>query len=893
MPVDVGVSIPYQETHPRSSGRAFSDHTIEESDDAFIANLIVQFQGQWVTGQDDFFKCIMPITYYKGNGLMIKIKTYQIKAVAYDPRPLGVSAQSTVQSAQEYMVTMTRWGLRIKYNTDSIQTPEGMQAFKERLVQYKAAAINTMMSHGMDAINRAAFQDPLAELNLQFQKQEAQTIQNLNTKYHRDLVGCINNSTGALKRAITSFNTIFAYYSGMTKYILMCPETYAMLQNRPWAPDIPEFAVEGITRNRKVATGGGRAPSGHPDVDCIIIPQLPRNSAGKMYSPLERRVYASTYMYFESPVPNPSMAFKNTSLSVYDIDLDSKTNLTATAIMNADPMLQKAVNVDNFDHNDFANKNVPDEGKMFVLAKNGLNNVVNYTDDARIPDFGNYMGGDMVNLIEGFNAYAASQTWQRQREDLPATTSPWGTSINAILSWQRNPLRRTLLSATDPNITIQINGNAPRRLQDLFKIHATVYDTIIHDKAIASLNGGVFFGADAYATNAERERFGVAIMWMEILYTIHTLRPDVFNRHADTFAKFRAPHFLFLRETTKEACFSRLRAEPDAQTMQANWAAQTPATKAISPSPYITISDYLSTVGQSFDTMIHTFKRMSWSPVPYIVVKPANVAVGYRMVFTTGQIGQIFVRLDGTFEGLDVASNMGDVETAMHCGAAVTRRQEVGFLDNGHVKMEGPTIAHRLPETGADLKSFAAQLRILIKGPNVRTIKNTPTLMAVPVCGHATGENKLEVQFYSGIAEARKDVEKRCSHQNTVSVETECTLNASLYLAYAGFLAPYGSKGAEGTCGTLDNFLDDQDEEAPGNTTFCITRFRNPQGGAYQYYLEPFTHSTYVGSSEAIQRDGNCCFGIIKDKNTGTFRSGGLGSGGGELAPTIQAIRVQ
>jgi len=888
MPNDVGVSIPYQDAHPRSSGRAFSDHTLEESDDAFLASLIVQFQGQWVTGQDAFFK-VMPIVYYRGDGTMIKVKTFQIKAVAFDPRPLGVSAQSTVQSAQEYMVTMTRWGLRLKYNTDSIQSPEGLNAFKERLAQFKAAAINTMMSHGMAAINAAASDDPLSDMNLQFQKHELRNIQNLNTKFHRDLVGCMNNSTGALRRAITSFNQIFAYYSGMTRHILMCPETYAMLQNRPWAPDVPEFAVESITRSRKVATGGGCAPSGHPDVDCIIIPQLPRDSAGKMYNPLQRRVYASTYMYFESPVPSPETPFKQTSLAAYDIDLDSQTTLSARSILNADPMLQSAPADNEFAHRTFDTRNAMLGPLWFIL-----NTPANDPDGSKnaYPKFDEFLGTreKVEQLCNAFKGYALTQTWGLQFQELPANASPWGISIETIYSWKHSPFRRALMSATNMEA---IPGDAINK--DVYTIHNAVHKFILkkEDVRFDGAASGSLFGADKGFEPDELYFFGVAIMWLEVLCALKTGHSAIFKSHENEFAQLRSPHFLFLRKATQDACFARLRAEPYAASMKANWNDQGQFVRAFSLSPYITVPDFLRTVGGKFDNMINIFKAMSWSPVAYVVIKPANVALGFRMVFVTGPIGQIFVRLDGTFEGLDVGSNMADIETAMHVGALVTRRQEVCYLDNGHLKLDGPTIAFRLEENASTTKKFAQKLRGLINRSTAQNTKHVATLLPVPVCGHATGENKLEVQFYKEITTVVNEVKKKNETDITYSHENQCTHNISLYLAYSGFKASHGSKGAVGTCATLDEYIDEHDRDGLETGTQCVTRFRDPETGEYHFYLEPSSHFIKMGSTEVSFREGNSCIGVIKDRISAYDRSGNLGSGGGEVASTIQRIRTQ
>ena len=929
MAANTGFTIPYKENLARTSGRNFSDHTIEESRDGFMLNLVVEFQRRAVDSNDPFFVHIMPIVYYRGNGTRIHITTFSIKAVAYDPRPLGVSAQSTTQSATEYMVDMERFGLKLKYNTDSLQTPEGRDQFKNRLLQFQQAGINTIMAHGMAAINNASKRDAMSLLQLQITRSELRDIQNLNTKRTRDLVGCINNSTGALKRAISTFNKIFSYYSGMTRFILMHPDTYAMLQHRPWAPDIPEYAVEAITTNRKVATGGAMAPSGHPDVSCILIPPIPRNSAGAMYNPMERLVYASTYMYFESPMPDTYSGAVDTYLAAYDTDNDTLTNISSKEIMDADPMLPPATQAAMLEPftkcTDTACPANPlldnNDGQFRVLDIHSGSRVpagrdFGYrTDEAGVVrEYGSVVeaarnhGAPINNLtIEKFRSYAESQSWngtgnKKQHTVLPATASPWGISFDSIKNWENNPLRKQLWKQSKPLLDMISQGHITtlNRASTVRGTAVAVIDLIIRKEARRA-GGGAAWAVEANpiindVAPDKLHKLGVAIMWMEILY--HALAQTGWG-HADVsnvrnlICAYRAPHFLFLSPSMQTRILGRMQHTPTAKSNIANWSTGIFADRirAMAPIPGVTFSEFAEHLGGTFDDMIEHLKGLNWTPASYVLVKPANVAVSYRMVFAAGELGQIFVRLDGTFEGVDVATNFGDIETAMHIGAVVTRRTEVAFLDNGHLKMEGPTIGFKLPKDQNAVRGFANKLKELVNKPDPNNSPNTPTMLAIPVSSYATGSNKLEAKFFKDLT-AAVDYAKATT---TANAKESCEANIAVNLAFAGFLAPQtaGTKGS-GVCFTLDNIVASQDAaygRGGSTNTNCVTRFDDPITRQPIHVLEPFSCRHMVGSREVQFLPGNCCFGIIKDRLTATQCSGLLGSGGGEVATTIQPIR--
>lgn len=391
-------------------------------------------------------------------------------------------------------------------------------------------------------------------------------------------------------------------------------------------------------------------------------------------------------------------------------------------------------------------------------------------------------------------------------------------------------------------------------------------------------------------------KLGIAIMWMEILH--HALAQTGWG-HADVsnaqnrICAFRAPHFLFLSPSMQARILGRMQHTPTAKSNIANWSTALFADRirAMAPVPGVTFSEFAQYLGGTFDEMIEHLKGLNWTPASYVLVKPANVAVSYRMVFAAGELGQIFVRLDGTFEGVDVATNFGDIETAMHIGAVVTRRTEVAFLDNGHLKMEGPTIGFKLPKDQTAVRGFANKLKELVNKPDPNNSPNTPTMLAIPVSSYATGSNKLEAKFF-------KDLPAAAAHAvatTTANAKESCEANIAVNLAFAGFLAPQtaGTKGS-GVCFTLDNIVASQDAaygRGGSTNTNCVTRFDDPITRQPIHVLEPFSCRHMVGSREVQFLPGNCCFGIIKDRLTATQCSGLLGSGGGEVATTIQPIR--
>jgi len=898
-----GFTLPFALNTTKFNGRPQADVTIETARKNFLDHLVIEIQRAAVQTNDPFFVYLMPIVYYRGDGHSLRIRFIEVRAVAMDPRPLGSSARSVAQAEIDFILTLERVGMKVRFNLDAIQTPEGMQNATIKLTQLQQAGINTIMHYAMKAINSASSNDALSTIVLQFTGTNLQNLKDLNSMRTRNLVGTLNKDTNGMKKIIATFDSIFAYYSSTgVQYVLMAPQTLAMLSCRPWVPNVPKVDVPQTLGSTGAIVGGGVAPTTNPNVRIIVAPTIPSGTSGALYQPMQHRVYASTYTFFQSPLVPLGEPPSPTAVAFYDTDAGTQVQLSAKDIMTADPMLTKASDAAAWDVQMPTNPGA-DPRQVIPSPGQGLA----WTEP---PQLASLWGANTRYPVmrKAFGNYAQSLSWTdlqaKQHTLLPANSSPWGVSIKALDAWKTSNLRRALdrgkyaaqwqvdaalpyppaaafvaANAAVPNFI----GAAPPALA----ANATESYGIIREAWLA-LNPDHQFNCLQGARPSEFRHFFTAITYLELLSGIWDTVADK-EAFATELSRYRAPHFLFLDPSIQDRALNRLASQPRARANAANWSALPNDVKDLCPIAGVTMKDFMTTVGGSFDSMVEYFKNLEWCPVNMALVKPVHMADAYRIVTATGRFGQCSVRLNGTFEGTDVATTQGTIETSMYVGACVTNRDKFGVLDNAHIVPVGPTGAGRLADGIAEVKNFTKNLTAMIQAAPGRAQSSTPTLLAVPCSDYANGSTKIEALFYNKLEHAAA-----AAATTSKNAKDTCTKNLSLYLAFAGFKCPstIDTTGV-GRCINMDSLVKSMDlasARAAHASAYCVTRSRDSATNKERHFVEPSTCSIIMGTREVETIAGNCVFGVIADEVTGFRTSGLIGSGGGERHPNVQEI---
>ena len=362
-----------------------------------------------------------------------------------DGRPPGAPANTITTRVDEVSTRLKRYGLGTSLSADALLTAEGVA---DALVKRKAVADSVANTTLVVALKALLLQpkDAARFLKMYLSDDQRRDVQAESSRMYSEMAGMLNRRTGGVAILVESFNFMFRFYNGKTRFLLMAPETAAMLAVRSESREAPRTAIDNEHTRMYLQNS--------PDVQIIACPPLPYDSSGELVQALARPVYASSFVFVPPTAGKESSAGAPdnciTGVRVFDGVHNEFPVLAVGTLMQADPTLRATATELNFTNSPYGYGDADELMALYNETKNSWGSW--WTDVLRTTSSGYTTIGDLVAAL---NTQKTGRRTQRASNVLFMNTVVIRSlhaafpSLDAPTAFFNVPTRADVFSAAD------------------------------------------------------------------------------------------------------------------------------------------------------------------------------------------------------------------------------------------------------------------------------------------------------------------------------------------------------------------------------------------------------------------------------------------------------------
>lgn len=315
-----------------SDGRPVSQFMPDAARNQFCLLITNRFSRTVADGDHPFFHYVMPIEKIAGDGLYVRGRVKNIRAITYSLRPIGVPGRSSTTSEYEFMVPVQRYGHMVPTNDDAMETPEGRANFAEKLTQSIQGAYNTLIMVAATELMNFGSSDAMSMVVDMVQGAFAPKAKALQNTLRVKLTGCINRDSSAIQMMSSFANDVFKFYDDSTaSVIIMSTNAASVAGLRPRLEGAAGVAVppsgdaKVLTSKRAIHLANGMV--------VVTVPPLPIPNSKKTFEPFTSEVIAKSYAVILS-------ANGYTSTLMTNARSNNMTRFSLATVIKADPLLR-------------------------------------------------------------------------------------------------------------------------------------------------------------------------------------------------------------------------------------------------------------------------------------------------------------------------------------------------------------------------------------------------------------------------------------------------------------------------------------------------------------------------------------------------------------------------